>query len=210
MLLAKWATLVSFVDTGQVALIVLLAFGSRRHVHVLGQVAGQALRHRRLSRRTWRSRCIRASGRPSWSWPCSCSCGCVWLPIISCSSSWNPTCTACSACSARTSPRQPVDRLHPAAFIAVVLFAGLGRSKAKKVEHLPGRREPRQRRRAFSELAVGRIHRTARNWYLEGIFGEKRIVAVSARRAAPSSSSLAFAVAAVAFRDCSRKGCDLT
>ena len=28
MLLAKWATLVSFADTGQVALIVLLAFGS--------------------------------------------------------------------------------------------------------------------------------------------------------------------------------------
>ena len=54
MLLAKRATLVSFADTRQVALIVHLGLRHRRHVHVLGQVAREALRHRRASPRTSR------------------------------------------------------------------------------------------------------------------------------------------------------------
>ena len=55
MLLAKWATLVSFVDTRQVALIIILAFGSAATFMFwakwLGKLSGIA-----ASRRTWRSR----------------------------------------------------------------------------------------------------------------------------------------------------------
>ena len=60
MLIAKWATLVSFVETGNVALIVLLAFGSAATFMFwakwLGKLSGIA------GRRMSSSLCINPSG----------------------------------------------------------------------------------------------------------------------------------------------------
>ena len=59
------------------------------------------------------------------------------------------------------------------AFIAVVLFAGLGRSKAKKVDIYLAGVSRDNAERTFSNSLSGESTASARNWYLEGIFGEK-------------------------------------
>ncbi|MFQ9179266.1 MAG: hypothetical protein ACLR3C_04615 [Eggerthella lenta] len=61
------------------------------------------------------------------------------------------------------------------AFIAVVLFAGLGRSKAKKVDIYLAGVSRDNAERTFSNSLSGESTASARNWYLEGIFGEKRL-----------------------------------
>ena len=61
------------------------------------------------------------------------------------------------------------------AFIAVVLFAGLGRSKAKKVDIYLAGVSRDNAERTFSNSLSGESTASARNWYLEGIFGERRV-----------------------------------
>ncbi len=53
MLIAKWATLVSFVDTNQVALLIILAFGSAATFMFWAKWLGKLAASRAL-RRTWR------------------------------------------------------------------------------------------------------------------------------------------------------------
>ncbi len=96
----------------------------------------------------------------------------------------------------------------PSAFIAVVLFAGLGRNKAKKVDIYLAGVSRDNAERTFRNSLSGESTASSRNWYLEGLFGEKRISPVGTVPA-PSSSSSRLRQRPWAFRDCSRKGCDL-
>ena len=61
------------------------------------------------------------------------------------------------------------------AVIAVVLFAGLGRSKAKKVDVYLSGVSRDNAERTFGNSLSGESTASARNWYLEDLFGEKRI-----------------------------------
>ena len=101
MLLAKWATLVSFAVRWRSSCFWRSAPRPRS---CSGRSGWASFPASPLVPRTSRPRCIPASGWPSWSWPCSSSCA-----ALDCPSSrglwWNRTSTACSAPWARTSRR---------------------------------------------------------------------------------------------------------
>ncbi|MEG1397525.1 MAG: proton-conducting transporter membrane subunit [Raoultibacter sp.] len=177
MLIAKWATLVSFVETGQVALIILLAFGSAATFMFwakwLGKLAGIAGQPDDQEKTVHRGEWIAIGLMVVLLITC-----CVCLPIIS----WllvEPYIFGVYGAIAWTIS---TDNLWIASiaviFISVVLFAGLGKSKAKKVDiYLSGvgiDSDSRTFRNSMSQETVA----TARNWYMESIFGEKRIAPV--------------------------------
>ena len=94
------------------------------------------------------------------------------------------------------------------AFIAVVLFAGLGRSKAKKVDIYLAGVSRDNAERTFSQLAVGRVQAaSARNWYLGGHLRREAHCRRSAAACCTVIIVIAFACGGRGrFRDCSRKG----
>ena len=100
MLLAKWATLVSFVDTRQVALIIILAFGSAATFMFWAKWLGK------LSGIAGEPENVEVTVKPTeWAalllMACLLVLACVFLPLISSSPTW----PASTACSARISPR---------------------------------------------------------------------------------------------------------
>ena len=174
MLLAKWATLVSFADTGQVALIVLLAFGSAATFMFwakwLGKLSGIAARPENVEVKVHTSEWVAIMVMAVLVILC-----CVGLPVIS----WAVVEPYIYSVFGTVGQDISSSNLWIAsllsAFIAVVLFAGLGRSKSKKVDiYLAGVGRDNAER-TFSNSLSGESTASARNWYLEGIFGEKRI-----------------------------------
>ncbi len=177
MLVAKWATLVSFVDTGQVALILLLAFGSAatfmfwaKWLGKLSGIAGDPENVELTVHRTeWVSIMVMAV---------LVIVGCVCLPIIS----W--IIVEPYVYSVFGTVGQDISSTNlwvaslAAAVICVVLFAGLGRNKAKKAEIYLSGVSIDNESRTFKNSLSGESTASARNWYLEGIFGEKRIAPI--------------------------------
>ena len=174
MLLAKWATLVSFADTGQVALIVLLAFGSAATFMFwakwLGKLSGIAARPENVEAKVHSSEWVAIMVMAVLVILC-----CIGLPIIS----WAVVEPYIYSVFGTVGQDISSSNLWIAsilsAFIAVVLFAGLGRSKAKKVDIYLAGVSRDNAERTFSNSLSGESTASARNWYLEGIFGEKRL-----------------------------------
>lgn len=177
MLIAKWATLVSFVETGQVALILILAFGSAatfmfwaKWLGKLSGIAGQPENTElTVHRSEWAAILVMAVLVIG---------GCVFLPIIS----WNVV--EPYVYSVYGTIGQDISSTNlwiasiSAAFITIVLFAGLGRGKAKKVDVYLSGVSRDNAARTFQNSMSGISTATSRNWYLNGIFGEKRIAPV--------------------------------
>lgn len=196
MLVAKWATLVSFVDTGQVALILLLAFGSAATFMFwakwLGKLSGIAGEPENVEVTVHRSEWISIMLMAVLV-----IVGCVCLPIIS----W--ILVEPYVYSVFGTVGQDISTANlwiasiAAALIAIVLFAGLGRNKAKKVDIYLAGVSANNEARAYKNSLSGESTATARNWYLEGIFGEKRIAPVGTV-ACSLVIIVAFAVSAVA------------
>lgn len=196
MLIAKWGTLVSFVETGNVALILLVAFGSAatfmfwaKWLGKLSGVAGHAQNvELTVHRSEWASILLMAA---------LIIVACVGLPIIS------STIVEPYVFSVYGEPGQDIASANlliasiSAAFIAVVLFAGLGRSKAKKVDVYLSGVSVDNAARTYKNSLSGESTATSRNWYLENIFGEKRIAPVG-MACCTIIIVLAFAMAAVA------------
>lgn len=196
MLVAKWATLVSFVDTGQVALILLLAFGSAATFMFwakwLGKLAGIAGEPENVEmtvhKSEWASIMLMAV---------LIIVGCVCLPIIS----WiivEPYVFSVFGTLGQdiASTNLWIASLA-AALVAIVLFAGLGRNKAKKADIYLAGVGMDNASRTYKNSLSGESTATARNWYLEGIFGEKRIAPVGTIICS-IAIIVAFAAAAVA------------
>ena len=174
MLLAKWATLVSFADTGQVALIVLLAFGSAATFMFwakwLGKLSGIAARPENVEAKVHSSEWVAIMVMAVLVILC-----CIGLPIIS----WAVVEPYIYSVFGTVGQDISSSNLWIAsilsAFIAVVLFAGLGRSKAKKVDIYLAGVSRDNAERTFSNSLSGESAATSRNMYLDGIFGEKRL-----------------------------------
>lgn len=174
MLLAKWATLVSFADTGQVALIVLLAFGSAATFMFwakwLGKLSGIAARPKNVEIEVHASEWVPIVIMAALVVAC-----CVGLPFVS----W--LVVEPYVYSVYGSVAQDISSSNLwiasllCAVVVVVLFAGLGRSKAKKVDVYLAGVSRDNAERTFSNALSGESAASARNWYLEGIFGEQRI-----------------------------------
>ena len=177
MLVAKWATLVSFVDTGQVALIVILAFGSAATFMCwakwLGKLSGIAGEPKNVEmtvhRSEWTSIMLMAVLAVL---------ACIGLPLLS----YFVVEPYVVSVYGVVGQDIAADNLWIAsiavAIVVIVLFAGLGRTKAKKVDvYLAGVGRDNAGR-TFQNSLSGETQATARNWYLEGIFGEKRIAPI--------------------------------
>lgn len=177
MLVAKWAALVSFVDMDQVALILILAFGSAATFMFwakwLGKLAGIAGQPKN----------VELTVHPS-----------EWIAIMLMAVLLVFACVAIPALS--TYLVEPAitetygflgqdiatDNLLIASICVVVvviaLFCGLGRSKARQVDvYLSGVSRDNEGR-AFQNSLSGQTVATARNWYMDDIFGEARIAPV--------------------------------
>ncbi|WP_173363554.1 NADH-quinone oxidoreductase subunit L [Eggerthella sp. YY7918] len=195
MLIAKWATLVSFVDTGQVALIVILAFGSAATFMFwakwLGKLSGIAAQPENVETKVHASEWVAIVIMAVLV-----ILSCVMLPVIS----WFIVEPYVASVYGTFGQDISSTNLWLAAiltvFVVIVLFAGLGRSKAKKVDVYLAGVSRDNAERTFTNSLSGESTATARNWYLEGMFGEKRISPVGTALCAVIIV-VAFAVSAV-------------
>lgn len=196
MLVAKWATLVSFVESGQVALLILLAFGSAATFMFwakwLGKLSGIAGEPENVELSVHRS-----------EWAATMVMvvlivvGCIFLPLIS-SVVVEPYVTSVYGVFGQGIA---MDNLWIAsiasAAVVIALFAGLGHAKAKKVDVYLAGVSRDNAARTFQNSLSGERQATARNWYLGGIFGEARIAPVGTV-ACSLVIVVAFAISAVA------------
>lgn len=178
MLMAKWATLVSFVDAGQVALIVILAFGSAATFMFwakwLGKLAGIAGEPENVEVTVkpteWASLLLMA---------CLLVLGCVFLPVIS------AVLVEPYILSVYSTLGQDIsaDNLWLASIctvvVVLVLFAGAGAKQRgrRAAVYLAGVSRDGEAR-TFQNALSGTAEASARNWYMEAVFGEARIAPV--------------------------------
>ncbi len=176
MLMAKWATLVSFVDSGQVALVVI--FGSAATFMFwakwLGKLAGIAGEPENVEATVkpteWASLLLMA---------CLLVLGCVFLPVVS------AALVEPYIASVYGVPGQDIatDNLWLASIctvvVVLVLFAGVGaRQRGRRVDvYLAGVSRDGEAR-SFQNALSGTAEASARNWYMESVFGEARIAPV--------------------------------
>ena len=177
MLIAKWATLVSFVDMHQVALIVILAFGSAATFMFwakwLGKLAGIAGTGENVETTVHRSEWIAIVLMAALL-----VAGCVLIPLIS-SYIVEPYIYSVFGTVGQSIA---TDNLWIAcicvAFVVIVLFAGLGRTRTRKVDvYLSGVGRDHDAR-TFQNSMSGTSEASARNWYMEDFFGESRVAPV--------------------------------
>lgn len=174
MLVSKWATLVSFATTGQVVLLVLLAFGSAATFMFwgkwLGKLAGIAA-HREneeltVNKTEWGAILLMAV--------LVVAC-CVSMPFIS-SAFVEPYLAGVYGMAPIAIGFDNMAIMAViVAFIVVVLFGTLGKAKKKVVPVYMAGITVDSSKRVFKGALGGEREATSRNWYLEGIFGEKRL-----------------------------------
>ncbi|WP_232050819.1 NADH-quinone oxidoreductase subunit 5 family protein [Arabiibacter massiliensis] len=174
MLVAKWATLVSFAETGQVALIIVLAFGSAATFMFwakwLGKLSGIAAGRENVEEGVHKSEWIAILAMAVLVVLC-----CVGLPVISWAVVEPYVYSVFGALGQDISAANLWIASILSAVVAIVLFAGLGRSKAKRADVYLAGVSRDNAERTFSNSLSGETAATARNWYLEGVFGEARI-----------------------------------
>ncbi len=171
MLIAKWATLVSFVDSHQMALVLLLAFGSAATFMFwgkwLGKLAGIAGSPENVETTVhaseWVSLALMA---------CIALVACIALPIMS-SALVEPYIVSVFG---QLGEDIAVDNLWIssilAAFVIVVFVAGARGSKAKRADVYLAGVSVDSDHRIFRNSLSGETEATSRNLYLDGIFGE--------------------------------------
>lgn len=177
MLIAKWGALVSFVQMDQIALILLLAFGSAATFMFwakwLGKLAGIAGNPENVEitvhKSEWISLLLMAILLVL---------ACVLMPLISIYICEPYVFSVYGFFGQDISS----DNLYIASIcvcvVVIALFAGIGRSKAKKVDvYLSGVNRDNDTR-AFQNSLSGQTVATARSWYMEDIFGEGRIASI--------------------------------
>ncbi|WP_165246797.1 NADH-quinone oxidoreductase subunit 5 family protein [Adlercreutzia sp. ZJ141] len=177
MLVAKWATLISFADMGQLALILLLGFGSAATFMFwakwLGKLAGVAQRVENVEgsvhRSEWSAILVMAALSVL---------ACINLPLLS---RWlvEPYVVGIYGIAGQSIPM--VDLLIAAALttvIVIVLFAGLGKSRRRQVSVYLAGASADNENRIFRNSMSGETEATAHNWYLTDVFGEKSMAPI--------------------------------
>ena len=174
MLIAKWATLVSFVETKQVVLIILLAFGSAATFMFwakwLGKLSGIAGRPQNVEMTVhpseWISLIVMAA---------IAIVACIVLPIMS-HTMVEPYLVGIYG---QLGQDISVDNLWIssilAVFVLVVLFGGVNSSKKKRVGVYLAGVSTDSDTRTYRNSLSGESIATSRNLYLDSIFGEARI-----------------------------------
>jgi len=177
MLIAKWATLVSFVEMGQIALIIILAFGSAatfmfwaKWMGKLSGIAGQPENvELTVHKSEWGAVLLMAL---------LVIVSCVLLPYLS-SYVVEPYIYYVYG---ELGQGISSDNLWIASIcvglICIVLFAGMRKSSARKVDiYLAGVGQDHEAR-TFTNSLSGTSEATARNWYMVDVFGEKKVAPI--------------------------------
>lgn len=177
MLVAKWGTLVSFADTGNVALILILGFGSAATflfwAKWLGKLSGIAAHPLNVETTVHRSEWIALMVMAVLSMLC-----CVGLPVLSTFLVEPYIVDVFGVCSQGVSQANLWVAALLSAVVFVVLFGGLGSKQVKQVPvYLAGVSE-NNANRTFRNSLSGETMATSRNWYMEGVFGEPKITPV--------------------------------
>jgi len=171
MLIAKWATLVSFVDSRQMALVLLLAFGSAATFMFwgkwLGKLAGVAGSPENVELDVHPSEWISISLMAALA-----LIACIGLPIMS-KFLVEPYITSVYM---QLGSDISVDNLWItsilAAFVFVIVFAANRSSKAKRVGVYLAGVSVDSDNRVYRNSLSGETAATSRNLYLDSIFGE--------------------------------------
>ena len=193
MLIAKWATLVSFVVTGNVALIILLAFGSAatfmfwaKWLGKLSGIAGEPQNVELTVHKTEWAALLLMAGLVCVT--------CVLLPLMSSGLVVPYIQTAFPYGGQDISDGNLWIAAICAVLVILMLFAGLGRSsKQKKVDVYLAGASADNAARTFRGSLSAPVEATTRNMYLDGIFGEARIAPVG------SGACIVIMVAAIAW-----------
>ncbi len=177
MLIAKWATLVSFVAMDQVALIVILAFGSAATFMFwakwMGKLAGIAGEPQNVEVTVhgseWFSILLMAALLVA---------GCVLLPLLS-SSLVEPYIASVYGFGIQDISAGNLWLASICVCVVVIaLFCGLGHSKKKRVGVYLSGVSREEGTRSFQNSLSGESMATVRNWYMEEEFGEKRMAPI--------------------------------
>ncbi len=171
MLIAKWATLVSFVETGNIALIILLAFGSAATFMFwakwLGKLSGVAAQPENVELTGHKSEWFSLTLMAVLAVAC-----CVCIPLVS-SAIVEPYVSSVYGLDGMSIDIENLIIAAAAAiFIVFILFAGLGKSGARKVDVYMAGVSVNNAQRTFRNSLSGESEATARNWYMESVFGE--------------------------------------
>lgn len=178
MLIAKWSTLVSFVEMNQVALIVILAFGSAATFMFwakwLGKLAGIAGAPENVEltvhKSEWASLLLMAGLLVV---------ACVLLPLASAYLVEPYIFSVYGTVGQNISSDNLWIASICVAVVCIALFTGLGgKGKARRVDvYLAGVNRGNETR-SFQNALSGTTEATARNWYMEDVFGEKKVAPV--------------------------------
>ena len=176
MLIAKWATIVTFIDTNQVVLLIILAFGSAATFMFWGKWLGKLAGIAGYSENDEVT--VHASEWfATYLMLVLAVAACILIPVIS-NAFVEPYIASVLGMSI-----QPVhdDNLILAAlmviFMAVVMFGTLNRGNGSMKQadvYLAGITVNSQKR-VFTNALSQPMQATARNWYLEKYFGERRL-----------------------------------
>ncbi len=177
MLIAKWATLISFADMDQIALILILAFGSAATFMFwakwLGKLAGIAGQPENVEITVHKSEWFSLILMASLLIVC-----CVLIPSISMHIVVPYEISVYGLAVQDIS----TDNLWIASIcvfvVVIALFTGLGRSKKKKVDVYLSGVSVNNDKRAFKNSLSGQTEAIVRNWYMDNIFGEAKIAPI--------------------------------
>ena len=177
MLIAKWGTLVSFADTGNVALILILGFGSAATflfwAKWLGKLSGIAAHPLNVETTVHRSEWIALMVMAVLSMLC-----CVGLPVLSTFLVEPYIFDVFGVCSQGVSQANLWVAALLSAVVFIVLFGGLGSQQVKQVPVYLAGASVNNANRTFRNSLSGETMATSRNWYMEGIFGEPKVAPV--------------------------------
>ena len=177
MLVAKWGTLVSFADTGNVALILILGFGSAATflfwAKWLGKLSGIAAHPLNVETTVHRSEWIALMVMAVLSMLC-----CVGLPVLSTFLVEPYIFDVFGVCSQGVSQANLWVAALLSAVVFIVLFGGLGSQQVKQVPVYLAGVSVNNANRTFHNSLSGETMATSRNWYMEGIFGEPKVAPV--------------------------------
>ena len=177
MLMAKWGALVSFAETKNIVLLLILAFGSAATFMFwakwIGKLAGIAQSTENVEKTVHKSEWIALLLMTTLIFIC-----CVLMPVIS-EYIIEPYIASAGIVSVIAPQALTDDNMVIAAILTVLVFivliAGPGRSKARKVDVYLAGISVDNEKREFTNALSGVSAATARNWYLADWFGEAKL-----------------------------------
>ena len=174
MLISKWATLQSFTEVGNLALVLLLAFGSAATFMFwakwMGKLSGIAGQSKNVELSVHTSEWI-----PIMLMTVLIGLGCVGLPLISINLVEPYLYSTFGELSFPISFDNLIISGVAVVLIIIVLFAGLGHSTARKVDVYLAGVSVDNNNRTFKNSLSGVTEATARNWYMKDWLGERRL-----------------------------------